>query len=218
LASLTAFADFSFTWESATAAMNPQTEGVPVVATIQFIGARFSLEDPVHLEQIGASFYAINESDTFFAAIVAFDLGFDLPRGLPFEDGEVLGSTILQPGTNLTEALASISLTLDPGNYGIVIGTGLYGASGVGGMPNNNSDHLHSSYFRWSDIPMQTPEWSYGGDGYRFLINGQVVPEPSTALLVTTGLIALMLKMKNRTTNASTVLGTRCAVSKSGEA
>ena len=154
------------------------------------------MDDPVQLEQVGASFYAINESDTFFAAIIAFDLGYDLPRGLPFEDGEVLGTTILQPGTNLTDALASISLTLNPGNYGIVIGTGLYGASGIGGMPNNNEDHIHSSYFRWSDIPMQTPEWAFAGDGYRFLINGQIIPEPSTALLVTAGLITLMLKMK----------------------
>ena len=73
-------------------------------------------------------------------------------------------------------------------------------------MPNNNYDHLFSEYFSWTSVSPYNPydpipladdgAWYSGGDGYRFLMEGDVIPEPSSILLLLTGIPFLVTKKK----------------------
>jgi hypothetical protein len=75
-----------------------------------------------------------------------------------------------------------LTVSLAPGDYALVFGTGRFGAaSGHNGeMPHDNPDTPQASYFRsFGDA------WIDGGfDNTRFVVTGVIVPEPSTIFLL----------------------------------
>ena len=197
----------SFSWESAVHSISPQQDMVPVIAPIQFIGTCLYLEESIHVQSIGASVYGTSDDTTLFMALISMESSSSLPTGNPLTEEEVLAHTTLNIGTELNDYWATMDISLAPGYYGLVIGSGLYGTTGVGAMPNNNYDHLFSEYFSWTSVSPYNPydpipladdgTWYAGGDGYRFLMQGDVIPEPSTFLLLLTGFPLLVTRKKN---------------------
>ncbi|MFQ5591019.1 MAG: hypothetical protein ACE5HE_07655, partial [Phycisphaerae bacterium] len=90
------------------------------------------------------------EGLTLFAAIVVLSDPAALPVGAPLDEGEVVASTVFDAGRPSSDVRVPLAATLDPGAYALIFGSGLFGATGVGGMPLNNADLPGASYFFWN--------------------------------------------------------------------
>jgi hypothetical protein len=98
------------------------------------IGADFTVTVPTVIASIGASFgdTALTAgSGAIFGAIVAVDP----VTGLPTQPVETLSSitlgySVFTPSTD-GDTTTGLSVALQPGTYGIVFGSGLFGATGV---------------------------------------------------------------------------------------
>ena len=87
------------------------------------------------ISQVGG-YFAIRNG-TIFAAII--ELENNLPIGDPFEVSEVVASTTFVPDTNV-DTLVPLEVLLEAGEYGLVFGSGRFGATGASAMPNTGTD------------------------------------------------------------------------------
>ncbi len=117
-----------------------------------------------------------------FGAIIGLSSPTALPLGRPFNPGEVLASTIFTAPSFSDDVLIPLSVTLPPGDYALVFGSGLFGATGRGAMPLNNTDIPGSaSYFTWNgnlNVWMDTQFRNL-----RFVVLGNPVETPDAAAL-----------------------------------
>ena len=190
-----------FTWESAERAEVSEENGLLAVGDIQFVGTRFLLDDSVHIDAVGATLSSVTDGSSFFMGIIQLNGINDLPMGDPFTPEELIATTVITAGVAVDDYMAPIDLILTPGYYGLIIGSGMYGTTGTGSMP---SDNTGSSFSRSRIGPDDWTNWGDYGRGNRFLLEGNVIPEPSSALLTIFGVVALTL-LKNRTTRHSTL-------------
>src|ERR1700722_19022365 len=117
------------------------TAGNGVTGGSLFVGASFTVTAPTTLTSIGASFgdTALTAgSGSIFGAIVSVD-----PiTGLPTQPVENLTSVALADAvftpTADGDTTAALSVTLAPGTYGLVFGSGLFGATGVADLLSGN--------------------------------------------------------------------------------
>lgn len=199
--------------------------GLPglVVGADQFLGWRFQLDAPLQVTDIGGHFYGFNSE--IFGTIVSLSSPNAFPQENPSELEKVsLASTtfsIINNGNPNSSVffLTPLSITLKPGNYALIFGSGLFGASGEEAMPvpenqiafPNTSfffadlsvDPNASGSFSWSEL-LPEPQGNEG-DLY-FTIRGNPissVPEPSPihSLLILSilgaGSVLLTKKQKN---------------------
>lgn len=152
----------------------------------QFLGSRFTISGAaVNVESIGGHMY--NFSGSLFGAIVSLSGPNALPSGNPF-DLTTLASTNFTGPFPSADILTPLSVTLSPGDYAVIFGSGQFGASGSGAMPNNNTDLPGASYFFWTGY-----NWQNGGfTKARFVVEGTVIPEPTTFLLFGMGLLGIV--------------------------
>ncbi len=211
----------TITLESARLGTTGQTgqSGEPVIysnesiGTNQFLGWRFQLTDPLQVTEIGGHVGTFlpnsnSELDTgngeVFGAIVSLSDSNAVPKVNPFQlEEEVLASTSFSPGFPSRDVTVPLFVKLNPGNYALIFGTGLFGASGYGFMPDFQQDFPGSSYFFSVDT-----FWEGGGGfrGARFVVKGESVvftpiPEPTCTLgLLTLGIsgAGLLLKRKHK--------------------
>ncbi len=153
--------------------------GANVSSTV-FNGVRFQLTQPVATSQIGGHFVGSpGTTDTFFGAIVALSNENDFPDSGNLSTDDVLGSTVISFPEPSAEVFGNLDLSLNPGWYALVFGSGLFGASGDGAMPLNNPDIGTPSYIGFQ------PGAGWGNlinpifRNYRFVVQGSIVPEPS---------------------------------------
>jgi hypothetical protein len=79
-------------------------------------------------------------------------------------------------------------VTLAPGNYGLVFGSGLFGANGFAGLGDGNNT-IGSPFFFQS---LFSDEWqSQDPQGIRVFVLGSAVPEPSTWAMMLLGFLGL---------------------------
>ena len=193
-----------FTWESADRADIPEVNGALVVGKIQFVAARIEIVDIIHVTSIGATMFSLNEDGTFFAAILQLQGSTSLPVGSPFDGTELL-ATIFNAGETINDYYGTTDLVLNPGHYAIIIGGGEFGATGSGGLSSNNIDHPWASFFLWTDVdpiipfgehtPLGNGSWSESDfGGYRIFLEGTVIPEPSTGIMLLFGFLAIWIR------------------------
>jgi len=101
----------------------------------------------------------------------------DFPDSGDLSTPDVLGSTELTFPVPSAEVFGDLNLTLEPGWYALVFGSGLFGTSGNGAAPRNNTAFQPDSGVQWINI---TGAFS----NQRFVVQGQIVPEASTVVLV----------------------------------
>jgi hypothetical protein len=144
-----------------------------------FLGVRLHVSQQAELSSLGGHFVGASPS-TFFGAIVRLSDETDFPDSANITTPDVLAATLLNFPSPSAEVTSTLTGSLAPGWYAIVFGSGLFGATGVGGAARNNTDVNGPSYisydpnlgwFNLSSLPM-TPH------NFRFFLNGQVVPEP----------------------------------------
>lgn len=164
-----------------------------------FVGVRFQLTQPVVTTQVGGHFVDLSNG-TFFGAIVELDDENDFPDSGDLSSTDVLGSTVLTFPVPSDEVFGNLGLSLDPGWYALVFGSGLFGANGDGAAVRNGTDIGDPKYiafqpasaFGWINITSLP--------NHRFVIKGQVVPEPSASVF--TAMAALLFLFRRRTYQA----------------
>lgn len=167
----------------------------------QYLAARFTLDAPAHVQEIGGYIGGSTDEHVLFGAIIALTSPSALPTGAPFDPGEVIASTTFAPGYDpdppYREYVAPLAVDLAAGAYALVFGAGRFGSpvSDGGGMGGLNGDIPGSAdYFFWDGT-----QWKEDGfSGARFLVFGEPIPEPSALSLLIAPLIVVCRRRKRR--------------------
>lgn len=165
----------------------------------QFIGASFSISQATRVDAIGGHFINFEQrpdsgmGGEVFGAILSLGSN-GLPEGDLSRLGGVLAHAVFAPRSG-ADTQVSIDVTLQPGQYGLVFGSGQFGATGRSALTllqpwqvlTSSGDVLslnNSSALTWTS-------WDDKPNRYRVFLSGAVVPsvpEPATLLLLSTGL------------------------------
>jgi hypothetical protein len=114
---------------------------------MQYLGARFSLNDTYRIEEIGGHVKSSSTYDdrSIFVAVVPTNNPDNLPADITLNDA-IYATTFEAPFNDegpypyqVDETIISTSFILDPGNYAVIFGSGLFGATGSGWMPVSGS-------------------------------------------------------------------------------
>ena len=150
----TAGAQATLIHESATLGAPGQGSGVSLSSN-QFLGSRFTVSTTVQVAAIGGHLSAFG---TLFGAIISLSSPTALPSGVPF-DTTTIASTVFTGLSPSVDFRTPLSVTLPPGDYALIFGSGQFGASGFGVMPSNDTDIPgQASYFFWN-----VSNWAQGG-------------------------------------------------------
>jgi hypothetical protein len=112
----------------------------------------------------------------------------------------VIGTTLLAFPETSNEVFGSLSKPLTPGWYALVFGSGLFDANGFGVAVNNGIDIRNPTYIAWQLGAVN--QWSNLTNpifrNFHFVVQGQVVPEPSIDLMLVVLLFGSLVQMRNR--------------------
>jgi len=155
--------------ESATmgAAGQPSGWGID---SVWFMGSRFYIAQQVQVTAIGGHILEWT-SGNLFGAIVYLDSASDLPNGYPFA-GEVVASTVFDPGMPSSDFRTPLSVTLTPGYYALIFGSGRFGSTGgEGALPYVGQSNLPgASFILWDGSYW----WNSASERARFVVEGIV--------------------------------------------
>jgi hypothetical protein len=178
--------------ESAVVANKSQINGVLLADAKtskgpQFVGSRFHVDVPVQVEAIGGllGHDSAVANGTIFGVIVSLAGPAALPLGKPF-DSTAVAAVVFPAPEERVDLLVPLSATLPPGDYALIFGSGEFGAAGASFLSTNATDIAgRDSYFVWNgsawfDAP--------GLNDVRFVVTGTVLPEPTTLVLLGSGL------------------------------
>jgi hypothetical protein len=161
-----------------------------------FPGVRFELTEPVVISQVGGHFVA-PVNGTFFGAIASLTDENDFPNSADLSTPDVLGVTTLTFPDPSEEVFGNLDLSLEPGWYALVFGSGLFGTTGFGGAVRNGLDIgsptyiAHGPNLQWFNLDI----FQHPFDNHRFVINGQIVPEPSSVVLVLFTVVTFTIRL-----------------------
>lgn len=177
-------------YESATLGPTGQSGGASVNSS-QFLAVRFLASSSVTTGSIGGHLQGF-VSGGLFGAVVALTGSTDFPDSFDLSTADVLGAAVLPATSPSDEVAANLSVSLTAGNwYALVFGSGLFGATGSGAMPLNDTAIGTPSYF----FKSTSTTWNNGGfSNARFFLDTNavtVVPEPHSAALFAVGLVGL---------------------------
>ncbi len=156
--------------ESATMGVPGQTSGWGI-DSVWFMGSRFYVGQDVQVTAIGGHMLEWTAGN-FFGAIVSLSGPSDLPDGYPFTTGEVVASTVFDPGFPSSDFRTPLSVTLTPGYYALIFGSGRFGSmGGEGALPYADQTNLPgASYILWDGSSW----WNSASDRARFVVEGVV--------------------------------------------
>ncbi|WP_165235929.1 hypothetical protein [Aquisphaera insulae] len=172
--------------ETATLGANP-TPAVGLGA-LQWVGARFSVSNSVDVDTVGAN---LQGAQSLFVAIVALDGPDGLPSWAPSQiESHALAHAVFTAPSAVADVSVSLPVALGPGDYGVVFGVGAFNSGGGANLTEGNIPTSQASFFSALNVVddkwLDQPGWS----GLRIFVTGtSAVPEPSSWLLVSTGLL-----------------------------
>lgn len=164
------------------------------VSDFAFTGVRFELIQPALSSRVGGHFVIEpGHDDSFFGAIVRLDSSSDFPDSGDLSSLDVLGQTLLSFPTASTEVFGPLELSLDPGWYALVFGSGQFGATGQGAALANNPDIGSPSYIGHQGGPGWFDFSTLPGpfEDFRLVVEGKFVPEPDSRVIALMTLISL---------------------------
>jgi hypothetical protein len=173
----------------------------------QFLGAGFSLSEPTQITAVGGhlSGYLSTEGLPLFGAIISLPAEATLPAFHPTSlESQSLGTALVTPldGQVSSDVRAPLLLALSPGNYALVFGSGIFGATGLGGMIDLDAD-IGAPFYFFSNSGLADTNWRIGGfSNTRFVVEGTaidaLIPEPATLAIFGLGLVGLTIARRRR--------------------
>ncbi len=147
-----------------------------------FIATSFTLTQPELISELDGHFTQFGDGNSIFAAISS-------AASLSAWSSSVVSETVFTPNTDGADTSAAWWTTLSAGTYYLVLGSGLYGASGQSGLATGQ-DVIGNPSFSQSFDGGAT--WSgLSENDLRVALQGAPVPVPGTLPLLLSGLAAL---------------------------
>ncbi|TVQ32243.1 MAG: hypothetical protein EA376_06225 [Phycisphaeraceae bacterium] len=145
-----------------------------------FWGTRFDITETTFIDE-ASSWLRSGNGSIFYAIVELSSPGANPP--LPTDPGfasSVVASALVDVGAGSDEYAADFGgLELAPGSYALVLGTGLFGATGSANIMEVSDQILPSESLNWFGT-----NWSSGPPiNYRFAISGTIIPTPGAAAL-----------------------------------
>ena len=169
-------------------------DGLPALVSWQYFGVRFALSQPSQITTLHSEFALLSEgTSSFFAALIRLPTDTSLPQGNPFTPEEVVHTENFDlTGTSLHPVSIPFDVFVDPGAYAVIFGAGLFGSpEGIAGTAGSYASVPDSSGLLWTPFrptPPFDPWQSLSDSTYTVTIEGAVVPEPSTIVMLLLGL------------------------------
>jgi hypothetical protein len=164
----------------------------------QFLGARFELSSGATIDGVGGHMFRTGIGNLeLFGALVALTSLDDVPDSVNLSTPDVLAFTTFEPPVQSNDVIAPIGpIDVPAGYYAVVFGSGLFGATGTGGAPDNNAPNdatalynlKYQAGFGWDRI---------GNRGVRFTAYG-TIPEPSAMMSMLAGGVAIVMRRPSR--------------------
>lgn len=198
---LSASADPFRLFESGTPGPEGQTHGY-AISDAGFTGLRFFVPSPVTTVSIGGHFGSMSGAD-IFGAIVALRGPGDLPDSQDLSTPDLVGGTRIDVSPISAVRSAELAVALTPGWYALVFGSGLFGATGTGlftldNFPRTGQDIIGSGGLTRPGLPFMAGVLTQNRL-YAFVdAQPQPVPEPTTLLLLGSGLAVLARRRSRR--------------------
>ena len=180
---------------------SPGSNGGAVVDSEVYLGKRFQVTQTMVATGIGGHFGTFTTpGQSIFGAIIRLDNFSDFPNTInPLNSSDVLAVGLVPMPANYYSAdlTAPINpVTLMPGTYAILFGSGQFGATGEGFATQNNSSFgFKSEFFYYQVNGIQYLDTSFVAQ--RFVVYGEV-PEPGSFGLLMALLSAPMLMRRAR--------------------
>jgi hypothetical protein len=181
-------------------ALNTQTDNSGSgIGPTAFPGAGFEVPAGTQWNLTGVGGHIRNDGQgnfLIFGAIVSLSGPNQPPMGDPFNGGEVIASATFQPTLTMSDQVMPLSISLTPGSYAVVLGSGLFGATGTANMASTTGTYLAGSRMHyngeWNNYPTTALPMGADVDVWRFIIEGNAVPVPEPAALFVLGAIGLV--------------------------
>lgn len=192
-------ADAAIVYQSAT--YTGQDTGEYILTDNNFMGAVFTLTRTTAITGIGAQFGGFPSGD-IFGAIVPVGSPTDVPAGPSTNLAAISLADVVfaVPQATAIDLIEPLKVTLGPGSYAVIFGSGQFGATGFAGLGSLNdpvgSPTLIRSFF--------SDSWdSFSDTGVRFVVEGAALPEPTIWAMMVVGFGALGMAMRSRQKLAS---------------
>jgi len=158
----------------------------------RYLGAVFTVSQAEAVSAIGGNFTINGDGGAIFGAIVKLSSGNTLPADVA---GNAVAEAVFTPtGGDQSVALNTV---LQPGQYAVVFGAGLFGTTGASGLVSGQTAVGTPSLVQYAGSPLAASQFT--DDTLRVTVNAvSAVPEPASALLLVTGGIALGLLRRRR--------------------
>jgi hypothetical protein len=156
------------------------------------IAATFTLAQQSHVTGVGGVFTQFGDGGSIFASLIAAPAAqTSVTAGsLP---GLSLANAVFTPPEDGSDATTPLSVTLSPGTYELVFGSGLFGATGYSGLASGMNGQ--ASLLQTVD---GGASWDALNDSVRVTVSGNVVPLPAALPLLCSGLAAGFGLMRRR--------------------
>ena len=181
LAAVLPLAAHATTYETASFVDESVSQGDYSIDSGTFLGATFKVASSETLTSVGGNFTAYSDGSLFAAVLNG--------------SGNVVAETTFTPlGGDQAVALAA---ALTAGNYSVVFGSGLYGATGTSGLVSGQNVEGNPAIVSYAGS-LTGPATAFSDNSLRVTMVTAPVPEPGALVLCATGIAFLFIASRRR--------------------
>lgn len=154
------------------------TNGGTAILATQFLGARFTLTNDFHITSLGGHFKGeVGTDRSIFIALVEIASPSALPSLADLGD-PIFATSFLAPYNDVgpypnqvPDTLLATDFDLAAGSYVLIVGSGLFGATGAGWMPSSGPIQELPWFVTWNGL-IDDDFVNRNEQPVRFLVNG----------------------------------------------